>query len=321
MDTSRVELRVIDTMGKTIDNILKEFGITHIGPEGNPAERLRLWQQVASVCSVVIGDAAEKLNISEAVVDKFWNEVMLLENIGMHTVMGYKSYKEFESGGALVRCERKIREFFVHPTYHVGQSQRYVAPVFNGLPWRVGLHLLSYSLNNMRHNTKIRQLHAVGSSQDDARRVSVVYDDLFDEQYSTHRRLVNREPIQSDAYVLCGVHGGRDTHEYSARDSLLYFAKTHRLPLTLCEALSLYVAHPDFLCGKNANVVLLGEECDGKFVTLCYDEGKATIRVGFISSDEEFRGHQPSGLSSHQFHETSILPSYGKPSAGMVIVP
>jgi hypothetical protein len=236
----------------------------------------------------------------------------------MHRAVGYKSHEEFESAGVLVRLERKIREFFVHPTYHVGQSQRYVAPIFCGVPWRVGLELLSYALSNDRRN---RQLRAVGSYLEEARKVSVIYDDLFDEQYSTHRRLINREPIQSDAYVLCGVHGGRDTHEYTAKDSLAYFAKTHRLPLVLSEAISLYVAHPDFLGGRNANVVLLGEECDGKFVTLCYDEGKATIRVGFISSDEELRGHQPSGLLSHQFHETSTFPSYGKPSAGMVIVP
>jgi hypothetical protein len=318
MDTSRVELRVIDTMGKTIDTILKEFGVTNTGSGRSPAERLRLWQQVASVCGVVIGEAAEKLDISDAVVDKFRNEVALLQNIGMHRAVGYKSHEEFESAGVLVRLERKIREFFVHPTYHVGQSQRYVAPIFCGVPWKVGLELLSYSLSNDRRN---RQLRAVGSNLEETRKVSVTYDDLFDEQYSTHRRLINREPIQSDAYVLCGVHGGRDTHEYTAKDSLIYFAKTHRLPLVLSEAISLYVAHPDFLGGRNANVVLLGEECDGKFVTLCYDEGKATIRVGFISSDEELRGHQPSGLLSHQFHETYTPPSYGKPSAGMVIVP
>ncbi len=318
MDTSRVELRVIDAMGKTIDKILKEFGVTHTSFESTPAERLRLWQQVASVCSVVIGDAAEHLDISEAVVDKFRSEVGLLQNFSVHGVVGYKSHEHFESAGVLVRLERKIREFFVHPTYHVGQSQRYVTPVFSGVPWRRGFDLLACSLSNDRRK---RQLRAVGSSPEEARKVSVIYDDLFDDHYSTHRHLVHREMIQSDAYVLCGVHGGRDTHEYSAKDSLLYFTKTHRLPLTLPEALSLYVAHPDFLCGKNANVVLLGEECDGKFVTLRYDEGKATIRVGFISIDEELRGYQSTGLLSHQFHETPAPVSYGKPSAGIVIVP
>lgn len=317
MDTSHVELRVIDTMGDAIVRILKELGVSGVDTESTPAARLRLWQQVASVCNVVISEAAEKLDISEAVVGKFWNEVMLLEAEGFRTVLGYRSHKEFESGGVLARLERKIREFFVHPTYHVGQSQRYVTPVFSGVPWRVGLDLLSCSMSSRRSP----QLRAVGSSPEEARRVSVVYDDLFDEHYSTHRRLVNREPIQSDAYVLCGVHGGRDTHAYSAKDSLAYFAKTHRLPLTLSEAVSLYVAHPDFLSGKNANVVLLGEECDGKFVTLCYDESGATLYVGFISSNEEIRGYRPSGLLSHQFHETHTPPSYGKPSAGMVIVP
>lgn len=321
MDTSHVELRVIDTMGKTISNILDEFGINSCDPDSTPEQRLRLWQQVASVCTVVIRESAEKLDISAAVVGKYWNEVGLLQNIGMHRVVGYRSHKEFETAGILIRLERKIREFFVHPTYHVGQSQRYVAPVFSSVPWRVGLDLLSYSLNNMRYNAKVRQLHAVGSTQEDTRRVTVVYDEHFDEQYSTHRRLVNREPIQSDAYVLCGVHGGRDTHNYSAKDSLAYFAKTHRLPLTLSEAVSLYVAHPDFLGGKNANVVLLGEECDGKFVTLCYDEGRAALYVGFISAEEEVRGYRPSGLLSHQFHETHTPATYGKPSAGMVIVP
>jgi len=320
MDTSHVELRVIDTMGKTIAQILKEFGIDRVDPNSTPRERLRLWQQVASVCNVVISEASGKLDISEAVVDKFRNEVGLLQNFGTHRVVGYKSHKEFESARLLVRLEQKIREFFVHPTYHVGQSQRYVTPIFN-VPWRAGLELLSYSLNNMRLNAKCRQLHAVGSSQEQLQPMTVVYEDLFEEHYATRRRLVDREPIQADAYVLCGVHGGRDTHDYSAKDSLAYFAKTHRLPLTLIEAVSLYVAHPDFITGKNANVVLLGEECDGKFVTLCYDEGKATIHVGFISSDEELRGYRPSGLLSHQFHETATPLSYGKPSAGMLIVP
>ncbi len=317
MTKSHVELKVVEEDKTKIAQILELCGIP--AALHAPAKvRLRLWQQLVSLCNVLITHAGAKLQISEAAVGQFWQEIKRLEDAGYHQVLGHKTIEEFE-GAFLMQLAKKVETFFAQPTYYVGRSQRYAVPVFKGLPWKVQTELLAHALQKSSPHSR---LQAVGENAHHARStVTVMYTPEFEEHYDAARAAAHRPLLGASIYVLCGVNGGRDTHEFTTSESITYFHQSHRLSLTLKEALTLYTLHPDFLDGKNSAVILLGEECNGKYVTLSFNAVERVLAIGLSSLEEADMVHRPSNPHPNRFTEGLPRISYGKPSAGAVILP
>lgn len=298
--TPRVVTDVTTTHGQVITNFLDSLmeGVD----DNDPASLLRAYQ------NLVTGSRAAMLEFERrtgeqyhrAIVQKFRSDTERLWNAGF--LQGYTRNLD-EALTKQERLEKSIIGYFEKSHYHVGRSQSYAVPVCPE-------GYIDEQIECLREVLERSGMSAVEVSEDFICNVS----DEFLVQYP-EREVCNRKRPPAHFYALCGVHGGKDTPDHSAKDSLEYFELHNRLALTFKEALSLYTAHPRFL-REQERVVLLGEQYpSGKYAFIASPQKGRLLSIGLTSLDAADEIYLPATHSPHCFHGGNPLPRYGKPSA------
>lgn len=239
-----------------------------------------------------------------AIIQKFRSDISRLLDVGF--LDGYARNK-MEAFVKQEQLEKAIVAYFEKSHYHVGRSQRFAIPVFSE----------GHTDTLITCLRKVLQRHGVSVVEDTQQYYDLDMSSEFSSQYDK-REVCHREPPPSRPYALCGVHGGKDTSQYSTEESLWYLEAQHRLPFTFKEALSLYTAHPRFL-KEQERVILLGERYpSGKYAFI--SSGGRRLSIGLTSLEAADEVYLPVAIPPHSFHAGNPLPRYGKPSAAALVV-
>jgi hypothetical protein len=238
-----------------------------------------------------------------AIVRKFRSDIERLWNSGF--LVGY-ARNQMEALAQPLPLEKAIIAYFQTSHYHVGRSQRFAIPVFPE----------GYKDTLVSCLRDVLQRYGV-SVVDTQKHLDLDISSEFLSQYDK-REVCHRKSPPSRPYALCGVHGGKDTLQHSAKESLDYFEAHHRLPFTFKEALSLYTAHPRFL-REQERVILLGERYpSGKYAFI--SSGGRCLSIGLTSLEAADEVYLPVAIPPHSFHGGNSLLRYGKPSAAALVV-
>jgi len=323
VERSKVSIRVIEQYKQNyqelIDLLDRIFGLTGEG-QRTVRERLKTSQFIVSLLHSAAAWALTQLKIGEAIKDQYWSELQRLDDAGYFKLMGEPLLVEMleQKNGIYALLGEKVEAFFDRMSYAAGKSQRHAFPVPTGISWKTQVKLLAKALE--KAGEKGGRLQVIGAGHAKPKeRVEFEWEPSFEHVYE--RSLVS--PVRflpaGTMYVLCGVHGGKETHDFTTKSSIAYFAETGRLGLSLTEALALYTAHPDFLSGENASVILLGQGYEGKYATISYDHSSARLLLSFISPEEADKAYAARSLAPHDYHGKPSAVRYGKPSAGALI--
>ena len=316
MRQSKIHLRVISHFGEMVEAIKllcqKEFDMTGARRTLSLKQRLKIAQRITSICNSVQTWATEECAVAEAAEAQYWLEIDRLSLFSGY--LNVEIEKDAPEVPFLKLYGEKVRDFYVRNGYFVGLSQRHALPIFTNIKWKTQAKILAEALT--RHKATRSHLKAVGEDCAEPPPVEVFFAPTFEEMLEESTLPAHAMTARS-MYVLCGVHGGSQTHEFSSKESLEYF-RAGRHPLTLNEALTLYITHPNFLA-ENKHVILFGQKSGGRYVSLSYDEHAAELWLSFISPEEADRALMPSNIHPTQYHGNPPLPTYGKPSAGVVL--
>jgi hypothetical protein len=240
-----------------------------------------------------------------AIVRKFRSDIERLWNVSF--LQGYAK-NQLEALAKLEPLEKAIIAYFQTSHYHVGRSQRFAIPVFPEGYMDTQISCLKEVLQ--RYGVSV-----VDTQQHFDLDISSEFLSQYDEREISHRRSPPSRP-----YALCGVHGGKDTPQHSAKASLEYFEAHHRLPFTLKEALSLYAAHPRFL-REQERVILLGEQYpSGKYAFIASPQKGRYLQIGLVSIEAADEVYLSANISPHSFHGVNSFLYYGKPSSAALMV-
>lgn len=316
---SKIHLRVISKFGGMVLELTSlfgaEFSVEETGATADWKKRLKVGQAIVSVCNNVINWALKELRTGAAAEEQYWLEVNRLSAAGYFEKLGEAPVSEVRANetSLLHHYATCVCDFFSRPGYVAEISQRHALPIFTKVHWKAQVTMLAETLS--AHSVHPGHLQVVGREKEDVRKVEVRWEPAFEEMCE-QLWIPSRVREGKSMYVLCGVHGGAQTHDDTVAETL---AQEGRLPLTFGEALTLYTAHPNFLL-ENKAVILLGDvSLRQKYPAITYDAEKAVLSLSFISAEEADRGLAPSNVHPSQFHGTRPAPTYGKPSAGLVL--
>lgn len=307
-EKSPLELRVVQDVNEKFRPGIEDFlaYFTRGVDESNPDSVLRVMQHIITGSRAAILEFERRAGdvYYRGITQKFRSDVKRLWDAGF--LLGYAK-DVFAAYAKLESLEKEIIAFFERTHYFVGVSQRYAIPVFPQGYWEEQVECLRSALEQ----------HGL-TPVDGGYHIDLEVSPEFLSQYDG-RQVKNRKLPPARPYALCGVHGGKDTPQYTVPASLEYFETHNRIPFTFMEALSLYVAHPRFLREQEC-VVLLGEQYpSGKYAVISCSQKDRCLRVGLVSirvADEIFA---PMQLGPNQYHGGNTCPHYGKPSASALV--
>lgn len=301
----RVVKDVTTKYGVVIEEFLARF--TSEVNEQDPDSLLRAMQNLTTGSRAAMLELERQMGdrYHRAITRKFRSDISRLWDSGF--LEGY-AVNQLGALAQVEPLEKAIIAYFQKSHYHVGRSQRFAIPVFPE----------GYTHAQVVCLREVLQRYGV-SAVDTQQYFGLDISSEFLTQYD-ERVVYHRKQPPSRTYALCGVHGGKDTPEYSTKDSLEYFEEHHRLPLTFKEALSLFTAHPRFLREQEC-VLLLGERYpSGKYAFLASPQKEKCLIIGLTSLDAADEPYLPSAIPPHSFHGGNSLPKYGKPSAAALVV-
>ncbi len=301
--------RVVSEVTATHKSIIDEFLVWLTGEvdSKDPDSLLRASQNLVTVSRAAMLEFEQRMGdrYYRAIIRKFRSDSERLWNAGF--LQGYAK-NQLEALAKLEPLEKAITAYFRKSHYRVGRSQRFAIPVFPEGYMDTQVECLRQALGRFG-------VSVVDADQYFALDISHEFLKQYDE-----RSVWSRKQPPSRPYALCGVHGGKDTPDHSAKDSLEYFEEHHRLPLTFKEALALYTAHPRFLREQD-RVILLGEQYpNGKYAFIASPQKEKNLHIGLVSLSSADEIYMPVALSPHSFHGGNDLPYYGKPSAAALVV-
>lgn len=301
--------RVVSDVTTTHGQVIKEFldRLTAEVDDNDPASLLRAMQNLTTGSRAALLEFERRSGelYHRAIVRKFRSDIERLWSAGF--LEGYAK-NLIDAFAKQERLEKAIIGYFEKSHYHVGRSQSFAVPVFPE----------GYTDAQISCLREVLQHYGV-SAVDTHAHFECDISNEFLSQYD-EREVCNRKPPPTRSYALCGVHGGKDTPDHSAKDSLEYFETHHRLALTFKEALSLYTAHPRFL-REQERVILLGEQYpSGKYVFIASPQKGRYLSIGLTSLDAADEVYLPVAIPLHSFHAGNPLLRYGKPSAAALVV-
>lgn len=308
-DGSGFKPRVVSEVATRYATIIEEFleRFTTEVDSRDTDSLLRASQNLVTVSRAVMLEFERRMGDQyyHAIMRKFRSDTERLWNTGF--LEGYAK-NQLEALAKLEPLEKAIAAYFQKSHYRVGRSQRFAIPVFPE-------GYMDTQIKCLRHALGRYGVSAVDGDQNFELEMSREFSRQYDERVVCHR-----EHPPSRPYALCGVHGGKDTPDHSAKDSLEYFEEHHRLPFTFKEALALYTAHPRFL-REQERVILLGEEYpNGKYAYIASPQKGKCLHIGLTSLESADRVYASVPLLPYSFHAGNALPYYGKPSAAALVV-
>lgn len=303
----RIISRVFESKGSKILDYLTQI-LEGIDME-NPEAVLRASQDIATYHQAVMFQFRKLFGtmFDRGVIQQFRSDIERLWMVGFYAGFVHDliaAYTEFES------VEKVVLEYFHNANYYCKRGERYVMPMLPIMNWKYSLACLRSALQK-----EAKKISIVGEQNI----FSLVIDNELKDAFAS-RRTLSLRPM-GDLYALCGVHGGRDTGEYTIVETLDHFQLCHRVPLTLMEAVQFYAAHPRFLL-EQERVILLGEEYPTiggmKYAFLSSPQSDSLLRAGLVSNEEADKVFVtaviPSTVSMKKFFH------YGKPSAAAIVV-
>lgn len=214
--------------------------------------------------------------------------------------------------------EKAAVKYFRDADHHGKRSERYVTPILPMMNWKYGLECLRTALE--KEATKITSVGAQNAFR-------LIVEDKFKETYlSRSLRVRSISRPKEEPYALCGVHGGRDTGEYTVVETLKYFGLHHRHSFTFTEAVQFFTAHPRFLLEQDRVILLEEEYLTGplgmmKYAFLSSPHSEYSLHVGLVSKEEADKSFIASGQDTGlYFGRGDPHPHYGKPSAAVIVV-